>query len=143
MAAPLEDICIDVASPKITTPIPCSLTLDPLEYSMGYSCGELDALSTTEKSFNIKGKRLVLVSLVIEYPCSPMPLGIMHTREAFERLFAFFRANLNYDAGVQNREFPTQPSYTYRLFFIQEYVQLYLEDGRPCIPSDTGPYHVL
>ncbi|KAF9015947.1 hypothetical protein BDZ89DRAFT_1166508 [Hymenopellis radicata] len=145
IAVPLEDICIDFASPKITTPIPCSrfssARLDPLEYAMGYSRGEMDALAMTEKSFNIKVLEDVFESLFKDHSW-----GIMHTQEELERLFAFFRAN--YDAGVKNRvwyakEFPTQPSYTYRLFFNQEYVQVYLEDGRPCIPSDTGPSHVL
>ncbi|KAF8916481.1 hypothetical protein CPB85DRAFT_1250885 [Mucidula mucida] len=66
-----------------------SIPLDPLEYLMGYSRGEMDALFKTEKSFN-------MTELVKKYGW-----GIMHTQEELERILAFFRANS--EAGVKNR----------------------------------------
>ncbi|KAF9048113.1 hypothetical protein BDZ89DRAFT_1154896 [Hymenopellis radicata] len=139
VAVPLEDICIEVASPKITTPIPCarfsSTRLDPLEFAMGYSRGEMDAVSKTDESFNIRVREDVFESL-----CKVHSWGIIHTVDEFRRLDAFFRSN--YDAGVKHRvmyteEFPIQPSYTYCLFFNVEYVQLRLPDGRPCLSGQT------
>ncbi|KAF8918299.1 hypothetical protein CPB85DRAFT_1281331 [Mucidula mucida] len=139
VAVPLEDICIDVLSPKITIPIPChrfsSTRLDPLEFAMGYQRGEMDAISKTDKSFQITVREDVFESL-----CRKHTWGVIHTVDEYKRLFTLFWDN--YDAGVKNRvmyteEFPIQPSYTYRLFFNEKRVRLRLPDGELCVSGQT------
>ncbi|KAF8918298.1 hypothetical protein CPB85DRAFT_1281304 [Mucidula mucida] len=139
VAVPLEDICIDPASPKMTTPIPCyrysSTRLDPLEFAMGYQRGEMDAISKTDKSFQITVREDVFESL-----CRKHTWGVIHTVGEYKRLLTFFRHN--YDAGVKNRvmyteEFPIQRSYTYRLFFDEKRVRLRLPDGDLCVSGQT------
>ncbi len=78
---------------------------------MGYQRGEMDAISKTDKSFQITGE----LPLVVEYRYSSMLVredvfeslsrkhtwGILHTVDEYKRLLTFFRSN--YDAGVKNR----------------------------------------
>ncbi|KAF8918304.1 hypothetical protein CPB85DRAFT_1281362 [Mucidula mucida] len=142
VAVPLEDICIDVLSPKITIPIPChrfsSTRLDPLEFAMGYQRGEMDAISKADKSFQISS--MLVREDVFESLSRKHTWGIIHTVDEYKRLLTFFRSN--YDAGVKNRvmyteEFPIQSSYTYRLFFDEKRVQLRLPDGELCVSGQT------
>ncbi|KAF9027763.1 hypothetical protein BDZ89DRAFT_793787 [Hymenopellis radicata] len=100
IAVPLEDIyIIDETSPKITTPIPCTRYLlserDFLEYSMGYSRGEMDALLETKKSFNITLREDVCESLF------KRGWGIMQSEEELTRIVDFFWSN--FESGVKNR----------------------------------------
>ncbi len=84
--------------------------------------------------------------------------GILPSKDQVESVAFFFESN--YQAGVQKRvmytqvrsficltnsqpslndaqRFAPQTSYTYRLYFNSEFVQLHLPDGRPCISGET------
>ncbi|KAF8916517.1 hypothetical protein CPB85DRAFT_1432193 [Mucidula mucida] len=138
-AIPLEDIFIDATSRKMTIPIPCAryqvFKRDPLEYALGYRRGEIDHLYKTEKAMNITIRQDVCESLFKMHTW-----GILPSKDQVESVAFFFESN--YQAGVQKRvmytqRFAPQTSYTYRLYFNSEFVQLHLPDGRPCISGET------
>ncbi|KAF9043479.1 hypothetical protein BDZ89DRAFT_1059380 [Hymenopellis radicata] len=115
VAVPLEDIYIDETSPKITTPIPCTRYLlserDFLEYSMGYSRGEMDALLETEKSFNTTVRQDVCESLFKH------GWGIIQSEEQLTHIVDFFWSN--FDCGVKNRVWYEQVRSEFRRCHVQ------------------------